>query len=172
VVAVDLQPSFLKAIHEADRVIARCRFLIEAARSLSVPIIATTQNADRMGGVAPEFEGLLPEAIDKMSFSCWGSEAFRHALEEVDRRLVVLIGIETHICIGQTAHHLLTGTWEVAVCPDAVSARSLDRHKLGMERIRDAGGVPVHSEAVVYEWLRNAEDPAFREILSLVKANP
>ena len=171
-VVIDLQPSFLKAIHESDRVVARSRFLIEAARILSVPVIATTQNRERMGGIAPELSELLPETIDKMSFSCCGSKEFRQALEGSGRRLAIIVGIETHICVSQTAQQLRGGTFEVAVCPDAVSSRSIDRHKLGMERIRDGGAIPVHSEAVVYEWLRTAEDPAFREILALVKANP
>ncbi|HTQ12040.1 MAG TPA: isochorismatase family protein, partial [Fimbriimonadaceae bacterium] len=78
-------------------------------------------------------------------------------------------GVETHICVGQTAVDLLGSGMEVIVCPDAVSSRSVERHKLGMERLRDSGALPLHSESVVYEWLETAENPAFRDVLRLVK---
>jgi nicotinamidase-related amidase len=166
---VDVQPSFMKAIWEADRVLDRSTFLIEIARLTDVPVLASTQNAARMGGSAPEIDPLVGEPVNKMSFSCAGSPQWMARLTALGRNQAVIVGIETHICVGQTADDLLTAGWEVVVCPDAVSARTPDRHKLGMERIRDAGAVPAHSEAVAYEWLGTAENPKFRQALELVK---
>jgi nicotinamidase-related amidase len=82
---------------------------------------------------------------------------------------VVVCGVETHICVSQTAHDLLHAGYRVHVPADGVSSRTLEKHKLGMERIRDADIKPCASEAAVYEWLREAGTPEFKEILKLVK---
>ncbi len=165
---IDIQPSFMKAIHEADRVLDRSLFLSRMAALLEVPVVASTQYTARMGGLD---ESLAIGAHDKMSFSCCGCESWMAELQATGRRQAVIVGIETHICVSQTAIDLLGQDFEVVVCPDALSARTNDRHKLGMERIRDAGVVPAHSEAVAYEWLKTAEHPKFREALALVKAS-
>jgi len=77
--------------------------------------------------------------------------------------------VETHICVSQTAHDLLHAGYQVHVAPDAVSARTVEKHKLGMERIRDAGIRPCAAEAAVYEWLFEAGTPEFKEILQWVR---
>jgi nicotinamidase-related amidase len=98
-----------------------------------------------------------------------GCEPFASALRATERNQAVLVGVETHICVSQTALSLLSEGFEVFVCADAVGARSVDRHKLGMERMRDAGAVAAHTEAIAYEWLQTADDPQFREALELIK---
>lgn len=166
-VVVDEQPRFMAAIWEQERVLARSDFLVRMAELLEVPILATVQNPERMGGLDSRFGALNPLA--KMSFSCWGAPGFAVRLNALRRRQVILVGIETHICVSQTAMDLLVADYEVIVCPDAVSARTVEMHKLGMERLRDSGVLPMHSEAVAYEWLESAADPHFREALKLVK---
>jgi nicotinamidase-related amidase len=138
---------------------------------MEVPVVATEQYRERMGGT---HESLMPhlaseDVIGKMSFSCCGCGEFMDRLRATGRTRAILVGIETHICVSGTALDLLEAGLEVAVCPDAVSARSLERHKLGMERIRDAGAAPIHTEAVLYEWMRTAEHERFRDALKLVK---
>src|SRR4051812_45519528 len=137
---VDIQPSFLSGIFEAERVLHRAEFLLKIAGLLQVPILATEQNPARMGAT---HERILPlvtsPPLEKMAFSCAGCTAFSDSLVRLQRTQIVLIGIETHICISQTALDLLTRGFEVIVCADAVSARSSDRHSLGLGRIRDAG---------------------------------
>lgn len=167
-VIVDIQPSFMSVIHEADRVVERSHFLVQAARILDVPVMSTVQNPDRMGGIDERFE--LSEPISKMAFSCAGSGTFREGLESHGRKSIVLVGIETHICVTLTALDLLREGYQVFVCPDAVSARSNERHKLGMERMRDAGVMPTHTETLVYEWMAAADHPKFREVLQVVKS--
>lgn len=166
-IVVDEQPKFMAAIWERERVLARSDFLVQIAVLLGVPVVATVQNPDRMGGLDARFDALDP--IAKMSFSCGGAPEFVARLKALDRRQVVLVGIETHICVSQTAMDLLVADYEVIVCPDAVSARTVEMHKLGMERLRDSGVLPMHSEAVAYEWLETAENPDFRPALKLVK---
>lgn len=168
-IVIDLQPNFLKGVYEADRVLARSTFLARVAETLGVPVLATEQNPDRMGGIHPEIAPHVGTPFPKMTFSCLGCEDLASVLEFTGRRQVVLVGIETHICVGQTAQDLLALGYEVAVCPDAVSSGTLEAHKLGMERIRDAGAVPTHTEAVAYEWMGTAEHFAFKQVLELVK---
>lgn len=165
---VDVQPSFLKAIWERERVLRRTDFLLQIATLLGVPVLATEQVPERMGGTEPRLA--LPQpALAKKSFSCCGTPSFRDALEATGRKQIVLVGIETHICVSQTAADLLNQDFEVLVCPDAVSARTIEMHKLGMERMRDSRLLPIHTEAVAYEWMGAADHPEFREALKLVK---
>lgn len=90
-------------------------------------------------------------------------------LEDLAPKQVVLVGIETHICMLQTALDLLRIGKQVFVVGDAVGARSAERHEMGLRRIEAAGAVIVHSESIVYEWLGTAEHPRFRDVLALVK---
>jgi nicotinamidase-related amidase len=166
---IDLQESFLKIIHEADRVLARSEFLCRAAKVFGVPVIASEQYPSRMGGTDVRFNGLFDSVHPKMEFSAAANPEFFAALEAIGRRQVVIVGIETHICVSQTALDLQAKGFEVVVCPDALSSSSQDRHKLGMERLRDAGIIPVHSEAVAYEWCNSADNSHFKELLAVVK---
>lgn len=168
VIVVDLQPNFLKVIHEADRVIDRSRFLLDCAQTLGVPVIATTQNAERMGGLDPTL-GFRGVTVDKMQFGCWANPDFRSAVLLSLRRQVILVGVEAHICIMQTALEMVEAGFEVSICADAVSARQADHVKVATKRMRDAGVVVTHTESVVYEWLRTAQHPQFRDVLQVVK---
>ena len=171
-IVVDLQPEFLSPIFECDRVMTRAKFLIQAATLLGVPVLCSEQVPEKMGGTHPDVLGLLAQEhapIAKTVFGCCESEEFMAAFDRRRHRQVIVIGLETHICVSQTALGLVDHDYEVVVCPDAVSSRSLEMHKLGMERIRDAGAAPIHSEGVVYEWLESAAHPRFREVLELVK---
>lgn len=81
----------------------------------------------------------------------------------------MLTGIETHICMSQTALDLIAAGYRVTLCTDAAAARTQDRHLAGVRRIEAAGAMLVHTEAVAYDWMRSAEHPLFREVLALVK---
>jgi nicotinamidase-related amidase len=170
-VLIDIQPLLTKTIFEIDRVLARIGFLVKVANLLEIPILVTEQNPARMGSTVPELAKLLPkqEVIPKMAFSAFGSKEFCAAIEGCGRTQFVLAGLETHICVSATAQDLIDRNVEVVVCPDAVSSRSLEAHKLGMERIRDAGIVPAHTESVAYEWIGNAEHAEFKSFLAIVK---
>ncbi|MCH7905752.1 MAG: isochorismatase family protein [Armatimonadetes bacterium] len=172
-VVVDMQPKFLDGIHHRDKIVERVKFIIETARLLEVPVIATEQNPDRMGKTDESIAALIDkQALGKMTFSCWDFEPFSSALDGFDRHQVVMVGIETHICISQTAHHLLANGFEPVVCTDAVSARAKDRHRIGVKRLRDAGVTIAHTESIAYEWMGSADHHKFRDVLKLVKQYP
>jgi nicotinamidase-related amidase len=172
VVVIDVQPTMMSAIWEAGRVTSGAVFLAQVAAALQIPVLATVQNPKRLGPIAEALTPFVRSPMAKMEFSAWKNAKFRDSLEASGRRQVILAGVETHICVSQTALDLNDAGFDVLMCPDVVSARTQDRHKLGMERLRDAGIGPIHSEAVVYEWMQTADHPRFREVLQLVKARP
>jgi nicotinamidase-related amidase len=171
---IDVQSGLRPFIHESGRVVDRIAFIVELGRLLEVPIFVTEQNPSKMGTTTTDLDAALGETarFPKMEFSAARCPAFIEALRASGRRQIVVVGLETHICVGLTAQDLLAEGFEVAVCPDAVSSRSLERHKLGMERIRDAGAVPSHTESVTYEWMGSAVHPRFRDALAIVKRHP
>ena len=171
-VVVDIQEPFLKPVHHRDEVVGRSRFLIQCARVLDVPILATLQYATKMGQMIPEIAEVLPEScvpVDKLCFSSFGAEEFARSLQETGRRQVVLCGIETHICVCQTAHDLLHAGYTVGVAFDAVSGRGKAAHKSALRRMEAAGAVIASSESVVYEWLYQSGTPEFKQVLQIVK---
>ncbi len=172
-VVVDMQEPFLRGIHDRERLVANVRLLIEAAAVMQVPVIPTVQYAERLGRVVPEvtqaFHDTSCVPVDKMCFSCMGVEGFLDGLASFGRRQILLCGVETHICVSQTALDLAFQGYQVHVAADAVSSRSLEKHKLGMERMRDSAVLPCAAEAAVYELLREAGTPEFKAILTLVK---
>ncbi len=172
-VVVDMQEPFLRGIHGRERLVANVRLLIEAAAVMQVPVIPTVQYAERMGRVVPEVTQAFHDTpcvpVDKMCFSCMGVEGFLDGLASFGRRQILLCGVETHICVSQTALDLAFQGYQVHVAADAASSRSLEKHKLGMERMRDSAVLPCAAEAAVYELLREAGTPEFKAILTLVK---
>lgn len=174
-IVVDLQPSFLRVIHEAEKVVRRSEFLTQIAGLLEVPIIATEQVPERMGGTDERIGRHLPSAgIGKATFSCVGCAGFDARLADVVPKLgelpqVILVGIETHICVTQTALHLLERGFDVKVCEDAVSARAKEMNEIGFRRLRHAGADVAHTESIAYEWMRAANHPKFRDALTVVK---
>ncbi len=165
----------MNVMHERERLTANVCLLVEAAVRLHIPIVPTTQYAERMGGVVDEVMQLVrgfsaSRPIDKMCFSCVGAENFSERLAALKRHQILLCGVETHICVSQTALDLTRQGYQVHVAADAVSSRTLEKHKLGMERMRDSGVLPCAAEAAVYELLREAGTPEFKALLPFIKS--
>lgn len=171
-VVVDMQEPFLRNLSERERVIRNCRLLIQSANVLKMPVIATLQYAQKMGGIIPEIAEVLPEGcepIDKMCFSCYVSEPFRAVLMATGRTQVVICGVESHICVTQTALDARSAGFQVHVPEDAVNSRSPENWQIAMRRLRHADVVVTCAESVIYEWLVQAGTEEFRQILPLVK---
>jgi nicotinamidase-related amidase len=133
----------------------------------------TTQYAKGLGATVPEIASLLPEthAIDKQMFSCFGSDVFCSLLKRLpgNRNTVLLCGMESHICVTQTALAALREGYIVHVASDAVSSRTEWNWKIGLERMRAAGAVISSTEMIIYELLRSSGAPAFKELLPYLK---
>ncbi len=164
---IDVQERLLPAVPDAERVVDRCVRLAAAAELLGVPTILTEQYPRGLGATAPALAGRLPPAVAKMAFSCCGSEAFVAALPPT-AATVVLAGLETHVCVAQTALDLLARGLGVFVAVDAVSSRHAIDHEFGLRRLEGAGAVLTTSEAILFEWCRSAEHPRFQDVRRLV----
>jgi len=149
------------------------QMLIRLAKILKIPALVTTQYAKGLGTTVPEIASLLPESspIDKLMFSCFGSDVFCSLLKRLpgQRTTVLLCGMETHICVMQTALAALREGYLVHVASDAVSSRTESNWRIGLERMRDAGAVLSSTEMMIYELLRSSGAPAFREMLPYLK---
>lgn len=171
-VVVDMQEPFFHPIFAKERVLDNVLMLMEGARILDVPILVTTQYTSRMGGVLPEVQALLPAVpppLDKLCFSCYDDPAFAAEIGRLDRHQVLLCGIETHICVSQTAHGLLAAGYQAHVAVDAVSSRTEANWRLGLEKMRQSGVIPASVESALYEMMHAAGTPPFRQMLQLVK---
>ncbi len=170
-VVVDMQEPFLRAMFDRERVVNNAKKLVGTANVLGLPILVTLQNPERMGDTVTEIAELLPqhEAIGKMAFSCCGDRAFNERLAKLGKRTVILCGVETHICVSQTAHDLQHKGYTVHVPADAVCSRQESDWQLGLDKMRHSGIVVGCTEGVMYELLGCAGTDEFRQILKLVK---
>lgn len=171
VVVVDLQPSFMTGILDTERVIHRARFLLECANILDVPSIGTEQYPEKMGGLDPKIESLLRmKTVAKRAFSCCSEEAFPNAINALKKDQAVIVGIETNICVFQTAQHLLELGYQVFLAEDGTAARSARAHEIAIHRMRQSGVIVADTEAIVYEWMRTSAHERFRNVLEVVKS--
>jgi len=172
-IVVDIQEKLLPPIWEKDRLIRNAQLLTRLAGILKIPALVTTQYAKGLGKTVPEIAQLLPGSptIDKLTFSCFGSEAFCGLLKRLpgQRTTVLLCGMETHICVMQTALGALREGYLVHVAADAVSSRTELNWRLGLNRIQAAGAILSSTEMMIYELLRQSGAPAFKELLPFLK---
>ncbi|MFZ0201756.1 MAG: hydrolase [Candidatus Sulfotelmatobacter sp.] len=172
-VVVDIQEKLLPPIFQKEQLVRNAQLLIRAAGVLKIPALASTQYAKGLGATVPEVASLLPEteAIDKNLFSCFGSEVFCTLLKRLpgNRNTLLLCGMESHICVTQTALAALRDGYIVHVASDAVSSRTEWNWKIGLERMRAAGAVISSTEMMIYELMRSSASPAFKEMLPYLK---
>jgi nicotinamidase-related amidase len=172
-IVVDMQKKLLSPIWEKERLVRNIQLLIRLAGILKIPSIVTTQYAKGLGETVPDITDLLPNApsIDKLMFSCFGSDAFCSTLKRLpgQRTTVLLCGMETHICVMQTALGALREGYLVHVASDAVSSRTELNWRIGLDRMRAGGAILSSAEMMLYELLRSSGAPAFKELLPYLK---
>jgi nicotinamidase-related amidase len=174
-VVVDVQERLVPAIDKElyARSLRNFKVAIETAGTLGLPIVLTEQYPKGLGRTVPDvlraLEGKTYERIDKVSFSCARNEGFLAALAKIARRQVILIGMETHVCVYQTSVDLLNAGYEVFVLDDAVSSRFPHNYRSGIAALRDAGAVVVSTETAVFQLLNVAGTPEFKKISSLLR---
>ncbi|MDD9823580.1 MAG: isochorismatase family protein [Gammaproteobacteria bacterium] len=174
-VLLDIQERLARAMPAKvlSRLQRNAQLLLRAATALQVPVLVTQQYPQGLGPLLPELARMLPEAaprIDKTRFSCAAVPEFRQALTESQRRQVVIAGMETHICVLQTALELQRDGWTCFVMSDATCSRQRDHYGFALERLRYAGVAVAETESAIFEWLRDAAHPAFKEMSALIQA--
>ena len=162
---LDLQVKMLPAIHDHEQVLANVVWLVRAAQKVGVPVAATEQYAKGLGPAAPEVRALLPDGAigSKTQFSCVAAECLA-GLPGADRAQVILVGVEAHVCLLQTALELLEEGKEVYVVADGVGSRRVFDRDVAINRMRQEGVRIVTREMVVFEWLGEADTPLFRAV--------
>ena len=170
-VVVDVQGKLAQLMHDKELLFKNIQILIKAANILNFPILWCQQCPDSLGPTIPEIAELLSgnEPINKAAFSCCGADQFNSRLNELDRNQVILCGIEAHVCIYQTAVDLLRKGFSVDVIADAVSSRTLENKQIGIDRIAAEGANISCTEMALFELLKTAEHPQFKNIAKLIK---
>jgi len=169
---VDIQERFLPVIAEIDRVIEKTGMLIQAATRLDIPIIVTEQYPQGLGHTAPVILKQLPvsaRCFEKSTFSSIGAPGVREYLVETGRTQIMVAGIETQVCINQTAHQLLNMNYSVFLMEDAVSSRNLNDRDIAIAKLRQSGAIPCSAEMALFELLRDAKNPHFKAFLEYIK---
>lgn len=168
---IDIQERLLPSIFEGDRVVRNAVRLIKGARVLEIPVLVTEQYKKGLGATTPAVASEIANLplMEKIAFSACGAAGFEKALKKKKVSDVILCGIEAHVCVSQTCLDLLDKGFRVFLVVDAMSSRTTENHFIAIERMRDAGGIVVSTEMVLFELLEKAGTDEFKQILTLVK---
>jgi nicotinamidase-related amidase len=171
-VIVDVQEAFRLAIREFAQVAARIGLLARGAELLSVPVIITEQVPAKLGPTAPEILSVLerrPDSMQKSCFSACGANGFLDRLTTSRCRQAIVCGLETHICVNQTVHDLLSAGLQVHVVHDGVMSRTAADRDAALAKMLQSGAIPCSVEMALFEWLGDAAHEQFRAVQKLVK---
>jgi len=168
---IDIQENLWNAMYNRDEIEKNARTLVELATKIEIPIILTAQYKK---GIGPAIKSLNErlidvEEIEKLSFNCFDVEPFRDRLFSVDRKTLLIAGIEAHICVLQTALAAVEHEFRVHIVADATGSRTEKNHKIGIERMRDAGCVITSAETAAFEFIKEAGTPLFKDMLKIIK---
>ncbi len=171
---IDIQERLSAAMgtKSRDGVLHNSSLLLQAANLLGIPVIKTEQYSKGLGPTEKVLLEHMPAAsnsIEKMSFSCCGSEEFCATTLETGRQQFIIAGMETHVCVLQTAFELLQRGLQPFVVADAVCSRSGRNRRIALRRMAQAGITITSTESVLFEWLRDATHPQFRAISQLLR---
>ena len=170
-VLVDVQGNLAQAMHDKERFFDAIIRLVKGARILELPILWNEQNPAGLGPTIPEIAALLSDQspLSKLSFSCCGNAEFVKELKALNRPNMLVAGIETHVCVYQTAADLVGLNYDVQIVADAVSSRTAENKQIGLEKCKQAGAGLTGTETVLFELLKIAEGDKFKKIIKIVQ---
>ena len=169
---IDIQEKLLNAVFNKEVVEKNSNIIAKAGNILNIPIIVTEQYPKGLGTTVNSLNSSLSAYaphIEKVTFSCLDAPEFSKCIKRYKKKQVILLGIETHICVSQTANALVNTGYEVNVISDALGSRQKEQHEAGLERIRDNGGHVLTTEIALFELLKSSKHPNFKEIQALIK---
>ena len=167
---IDVQDRIINTIAEHEAVVQNIKTLIKAAEALNVPVLSTEQ--EKLGETVPELKDLIHgPPVRKVTFSCSGNAEFMKKLTETRKKVVVVCGIETHICVLQTTLDLLEHRYRVLLARDATSSHAVLDRETALNRMADSGATITTTEATIYELAEKSGTDEFRKILEIVKNN-
>lgn len=165
-IEIDIQGKLAEVMENPEALFENVRRLALSASELSIPLLVSEQFPDKLGPTREELSDALSHGtrLSKSAFSCCGDPDMVSAIKQSGKKQILLCGIEAHICILQTALELIENGFEVFIAADAISSRNPEHKRLALERMRQHGAEIVVTESVLFEWLRDAAHPAFREV--------
>jgi nicotinamidase-related amidase len=166
---VDVQERLVGLIGGHRRLVWNVRRLIDGAKILGLPILATEQYPEGLGPTVPELAERLGPIPSKLSFSCCGCADIGRTLEDRRVHKVLVCGMEAHVCVQQTVLDLLAAGWSVVVAVDAVGSRFAIDYETSLRRLESAGATLTTTEAALFEWCQVAGTPEFKQISQLVR---
>lgn len=171
-VVVDIQEAFRSAIPDFALIASRASMAVRGFQILGVPMIVTEQYPKGLGLTAEEIRLSLPDdfaTVEKTAFSSCGAASFVGQLEKHGVQQVVLCGLETHVCVSQTAHDLLDRGFQVHILTDCVCSRFEHDKQAGLAKMQSAGVITSSVEMALFELMRDSKHDKFREIQNLIK---
>ena len=169
---IDIQPRLLAAQPKGEKILKNTKKLAAAARLLNIKTIVTEQYPQVLGITDETLSVELPsdtKTFEKKCFNCLEQPELKEYLTALGKKQIILCGVETHICVHQTAAALITEGFEVHIIEDACGSRDKFEHKLGLKRMMNDGASPSSVEIALFELLKNASHPKFKEVQSLIK---
>ena len=166
---VDVQDKLLAGIADSKHVVWNIRRLMDGARILGLPTIATEQYPEKLGHTTEELAPGLAEVPSKLTFSCVPCEGVTEHFRDAQRHKVLVTGVETHVCIQQTVLDLLSDGFQVYIPADAVSSRFPVDHETALRRMEQSGATITTTEAALFEWCEAAGSPEFKLISGIVR---
>ncbi len=170
---VDMQTNLMAKIHDADKVVSTAELMVRCAKILRLPILASTQYKKGLGPYVPKLEELVADiqCFDKVDFNALADKATEAFFDGLPKNVttIAMIGVETHICIYQTAMALLERGYKVWIVSDGVSSRKASDHQAGINRLQGAGAIIGPAEMLIYELLGKAGTTEFKQVLPLIK---
>lgn len=173
-VIVDMQERLSATMPEDvfQRVVSNCQNLAQAANLLNIPVLVTEQYPQGLGSTLPAITNGLPantQTHAKTSFSCASNENFNQAIEALDKRQIILVGMEAHVCILQTAIELQQRGYQVFIAEDSICSRTNQHYKNALKRLNETKCIITNFESICFEWLRDSKHNCFKDIAKLLK---
>lgn len=171
VLIIDIQERLVGAL-DKDIVVTRAVRVAGAAKSLGIPVLVTEQYPKGLGNTVPKLKAVLSdktEIIEKTSFNALLEDGMAEKIASYGKKQIVIFGIETHICVHQTAAALLEAGYEVYVIKDACASRNKYEFKQGIDIMQQNGAKISCVEIALFEWLKSAKHPKFKEVQALIK---
>jgi nicotinamidase-related amidase len=168
---VDIQQAMLKVIETWQDVVRKVHQLTQAAEALSIPMLLTEQYSKGLGGTIPEVVGKIrsPRVFHKEHFSACLEAGFLSLIKSYHRNKIVVVGMETHVCVLQTGLDLIKEGYQLQLVADGVASRTSQNRDIAIDLFREAGAVITSTESVIFQWAQRADTEDFRKILSIVK---
>lgn len=176
VLVIDIQEKLTPLVQGAKALVGAARKLLDGVRVFKLPVMATEQYPTGLGRTVEPVKSCLDVAdatvLEKPTFSAWAHPPVREAILALDRPQVVVVGIETHVCVQQTTLDLISRDYDVFICADAVSSRGQEDHQCALSRMRQEGAFIATVESVLFELCDRCDTPQFKAMLEVIKRTP